>query len=97
MMKTHPGKVTCHALLRVSLFSMDSVAAYMILLLQKIFLNESFTLKVKMRTSVRNCVSDSELQKSNAYCKIFLWLQNVIISRDLVKYGWGANCDVLVR
>ena len=28
-MKTHPGKVTCHALLRVSLFSMDFVAAYM--------------------------------------------------------------------
>ena len=29
MMKTHPGKVTCHALLRVSLYSIDFVALYM--------------------------------------------------------------------
>ena len=29
MMKTHPGKVACHALLRVLSLSMDFVATYM--------------------------------------------------------------------
>ena len=79
MMKTHPGKVTCHALLRVSLYSIDFVALYMnvhcesfvkvvdeYICQRKYHLKEG--LKVKMRKSVRNCERDSELQKSSAKC-----------------------------
>ena len=81
-MKTHPGKVTCHALLRVSLFSMDFVAAYMNFRCESCYKRYSSmkvspergveSKNVRSVKSVRNSESDSELQKSNAYCNIFL-------------------------
>ena len=82
MMKTHPGKVACHALLRVLSLSMDFVATYMNCHYEscnkryssmKVSPERGVESKnVRSVKSVRNSESDSELQKSNAYCNIFL-------------------------